>query len=46
MNLKKISPDGVPHALERAERYRLLNELPVKAGEEQGDFVVRVPLLQ
>lgn len=30
MNLKKISPDGVPHALERAERYRLLNE-PVQA---------------
>lgn len=26
MNLKKISPDGVPHALEKAERYRLLNE--------------------
>ena len=30
MNLKKISPDGVPHALDRAERYRLLNE-PVQA---------------
>ncbi|MGE0400759.1 MAG: hypothetical protein AB7T06_28875 [Kofleriaceae bacterium] len=30
MQLKKISPDGVPHALERAERYRLLNE-PVQA---------------
>lgn len=27
-------------------RYRLLNELPVQAGEEQGDFVVRVPLLR
>ncbi len=26
-------------------RYALLNELPVKAGEEEGDFVVRVPLL-
>lgn len=25
-DLKKISPDGIPHALERAERYRLLNE--------------------
>lgn len=24
--LKTISPDGIPHALERAERYRLLNE--------------------
>lgn len=24
--LKKISPDGIPHALERAERYRLLND--------------------
>ncbi|CAN5917504.1 hypothetical protein BH11MYX3_BH11MYX3_39380 [soil metagenome] len=24
--LKKVSPDGIPHALERAERYRLLNE--------------------
>jgi hypothetical protein len=24
--LKKITPDGIPHALERAERYRLLNE--------------------
>lgn len=30
MQLKRISPDGVPHALERAERYRLLNE-PVQA---------------
>ena len=27
-------------------RYRLLSEIPVLAGEEQGDFVVRVPLLQ
>ena len=25
-DLKRISPDGIPHALERAERYRLLNE--------------------
>lgn len=24
--LKKISPDGIPHALEKAERYRLLND--------------------
>jgi len=24
--LKKISSDGIPHALERAERYRLLND--------------------
>ncbi len=24
--LKTISPDGIPHALERAERYRLLND--------------------
>lgn len=24
--LKRISPDGIPHALERAERYRLLND--------------------
>jgi hypothetical protein len=24
--LKKISPDGIPHSLERAERYRLLND--------------------
>lgn len=24
--LKQISPDGIPHALERAERYRLLND--------------------
>jgi len=30
MELKRISPDGVPHALEKAERYRLLNE-PVQA---------------
>jgi hypothetical protein len=30
VNLKKISPDGVSHALEKAERYRLLNE-PVQA---------------
>lgn len=26
LELKKISPDGIPHALERAERYRLLND--------------------
>jgi hypothetical protein len=25
-NLKPISPDGIPRALEKAERYRLLNE--------------------
>jgi len=24
--LKTISPDGIPHALEKAERYRLLND--------------------
>ena len=24
--LKQISPDGIPHALEKAERYRLLND--------------------
>jgi hypothetical protein len=30
LELKRISPDGIPHALERAERYRLLNE-PVQA---------------
>jgi len=29
-SLKTIAPDGIPHALERAERYRLLNE-PVQA---------------
>jgi hypothetical protein len=28
--LKKIGPDGIPHALEKAERYRLLND-PVQA---------------
>ena len=26
MELKKIAPDGIPHALEKAERYRLLND--------------------
>ena len=26
LELKKISPDGIPHALEKAERYRLLND--------------------
>jgi hypothetical protein len=26
LKLKSISPDGIPHALERAERYRLLND--------------------
>ena len=26
LQLKRISPDGVPHALEKAERYRLLND--------------------
>jgi hypothetical protein len=25
-DLKKISPHGIPHALEKAERYRLLND--------------------
>src|SRR5262245_2363435 len=24
--LKQIAPDGIPHALEKAERYRLLND--------------------
>jgi hypothetical protein len=24
--LKRIAPDGIPHALEKAERYRLLND--------------------
>ena len=24
--LKKISSDGIPHAMEKAERYRLLND--------------------
>src|SRR5262249_6861656 len=28
--LKRITPDGIPHALEKAERYRLLND-PVQA---------------
>lgn len=26
LTLKTISPDGIPHALEKAERYRLLND--------------------
>jgi hypothetical protein len=26
LELKRISPDGIPHALEKAERYRLLND--------------------
>jgi tetratricopeptide (TPR) repeat protein len=26
LDLKRISPDGIPHALEKAERYRLLND--------------------
>ena len=26
LQLKRISPDGIPHALEKAERYRLLND--------------------
>jgi hypothetical protein len=26
IKLKAISPDGIPHALEKAERYRLLND--------------------
>ena len=26
LELKRISPDGIPQALERAERYRLLND--------------------
>lgn len=26
LQLKRISPDGIPYALEKAERYRLLNE--------------------
>jgi len=30
MELKKIAADGIPHAIEKAERYRLLND-PVQA---------------
>jgi len=26
LELKRIAPDGIPHALEKAERYRLLND--------------------
>ncbi len=26
IELKRISPEGIPHALEKAERYRLLND--------------------
>jgi hypothetical protein len=26
LELKRISPDGIPHALEKAEHYRLLND--------------------
>jgi hypothetical protein len=37
--LKAISPDGIPHALEKAERYRLLND-PAQAESICRDVLV------
>ena len=38
MLLKPITPDGIPHALEKAERYRLLND-PVQADSIYRDIL-------
>ena len=51
--LKKISPDGIPHALEKAERYRLLNDPPqaesicrdVLAVDEENQDALRILIL-
>jgi hypothetical protein len=42
IQLKAISPDGIPHALERAERYRLLND-PAQAESICRDVLVVDP---
>lgn len=39
LKLKSISPDGIPHALEKAERYRLLND-PAQAESICRDVLV------
>jgi hypothetical protein len=44
-NLKSISPEGVPKALEKAERYRLLNE-PSLAESICQDILAAVPAHQ
>ena len=38
LKLKPIAPDGIPHALEKAERYRLLND-PVQADSIYRDIL-------
>jgi hypothetical protein len=40
--LKKISADGIPHAMEKAERYRLLND-PVQAESICHDVLAVAP---
>ena len=40
--LKRISPDGIPHALEMAERYRLLND-PAQAESIYRDVLAADP---
>ena len=38
MKLKPLAPDGIPHALEKAERYRLLND-PAQADSIYRDIL-------
>jgi hypothetical protein len=42
LELKRISADGIPHALDKAERYRLLND-PAQAESICRDVLVIVP---
>jgi hypothetical protein len=42
MKLKPIAPDGIPHALEKAERYRLLND-PAQADSIYRDILAVDP---
>ena len=42
MRLKPIAPDGIPHALEKAERYRLLND-PAQADSIYRDILAVDP---
>ena len=45
MNLKAIGKDGIPHALEKAERYRLLND-PAQADSICRDILAVEPAHQ
>src|SRR5262249_30605063 len=53
LRFKAIAPDGIPHALEKAERYRLLNDPPqaesicrdVLAVDEENQDALRILIL-